>query len=57
MLDGALKLDADRLRQAVWFVMAAIAMITRRRWFHAANAVFGAALLAVYIGRLFAQLR
>jgi hypothetical protein len=36
--------------------MAAVAMATKRRWFHAVNAVFGAALLAVYIGTLFAQL-
>lgn len=56
-LDGELRLDRDRLVHAVWFVMAATAMLTRRRWFHAANAVFGAALLAVYIGALFAQLR
>ena len=56
VLDGAIKLDADRLLQAIWFVLAAIALVTRRRWFHAANAVFGAVLLAVYIGTLFAQL-
>lgn len=56
-IDGELKLDADRLVHAIWFVASAIAMATRRRWFHAANAVFGAALLAAYIGALFAQLR
>ena len=56
VLDG-LRLDADRLVHAVWFVMAATAMVTRRRWFHAANAVFGAALLAIYIGALFTHLK
>ncbi len=41
---------------AIFAVMGVIGAVTRREWFHQLFAVIMAALFALYIGLLFAQL-